>query len=936
MTGDSFLQVAEDMVCSDNSSENESGLECCSTGSREGDTDEEEGLTGKDHSKSSDGAAMEVALSIYNARFALAVAWPIAAVLMAPFAYFLVLNVQPLPHDPPHGTPSNLAEDFFKAKFPYLVGMKMESVVFKCRTPCDTAVSQLSQGYVQQVKDLVEAFGHQQPGTIIDVRSYYSFGTKIDENPMLSYDKQSILLVWSWRVNNSMKFAAEDFVYEMKKEIDIINRMQPSGPGAYDVEVSGPTFLNTAMKDTIIREVPVHEISTIWLPFSILAYRLRSVRMLLLALCSMPICILISFGFMYFVSLYTTVILYSVVMMLLLCTALSFDYSLFTLTRYGEERSHGVETKEAILIVITQSGHVVVVSGIVLTIAYAAMLVLPGAFKTFCVAACSMILCCLGVQLTFVPSLLAIFPWFGAGFEPEDAEREVLEDDYPQKVHAPKQQLGESSPKDPLSKATPHRQGIWYYIGGKVTRFPLNLLIPVVVYGLTSPLTWRMTKYKMGHAYELQIPRGRREWDTSLYIQKHFPSSVGCMMPTLIIASNKLPANPPPNDYMPNAVEAIFGPPRPHTAVNLSLPVPGSSATDAPLDVRGQAFFDANCQMVDSLIKATQNRTVPLRPTNFQSPTIDPRNKLSVECLSYRATSYFRESYFTQKFMFTSHLMQELWDQLVSQKHDAMLTVLSTKLDPFSSEAFALTGNIRQTLENVTEAQDAAKVSGVTDVTYMMFSASAIIMDMIDVTSSRLPYAFLGCAIVCFSVIAVSFKAALIPFKLMFTVILPITWTYGAALYVYEDGILEWTGFPGLQPTYIDGVPAGIDWTVPMFTLTIMLGLALDYDVFLFERVYEFREEGFGDKEAIQLGLSATGPIISAAGLIFGFTFVSMLLGSIAVPNQMGFIYVCSILIDTFIVRTVLTPAMLSLNPCLNYWPSRMPKPRYTWIGQSE
>lgn len=58
-----------------------------------------------------------------------------------------------------------------------------------------------------------------------------------------------------------------------------------------------------------------------------------------------------------------------------------------------------------------------------------------------------------------------------------------------------------------------------------------------------------------------------------------------------------------------------------------------------------------------------------------------------------------------------------------------------------------------------------------------------------------------------------------------------------------------------------------------MFTLTIMLGLALDYDVFLFERVWEFREEGFGDNEAVQLGLSATGPTITAAGLIFAFTF---------------------------------------------------------------
>ncbi|CAJ1360843.1 unnamed protein product [Effrenium voratum] len=175
----------------------------------------------------------------------------------------------------------------------------------------------------------------------------------------------------------------------------------------------------------------------------------------------------------------------------------------------------------------------------------------------------------------------------------------------------------------------------------------------------------------------------------------------------------------------------------------------------------------------------------------------------------------------------------------------------------------------------------------------------------------------------------------LIPFKLLFTVILPITWAYGAALYTYEDGFLEWTGIPSLSPTYItNSGPAGLDWTVPMFTLTIMLGLALDYDVFLFERVWEFREEGFGDNESVQLALSATGPTITAAGLIFAFTFTSMMLGSMAITNQMGFVFIFSIVVDTFVVRTVLVPAMLSLSPCLNYWPSRMPEDAVSKIQQ--
>merc|ERR1712039_574055 len=132
------------------------------------------------------------------------------------------------------------------------------------------------------------------------------------------------------------------------------------------------------------------------------------------------------------------------------------------------------------------------------------------------------------------------------------------------------------------------------------------------------------------------------------------------------------------------------------------------------------------------------------------------------------------------------------------------------------------------------------------------------------------------------------------------------------------------------------GGDSGIDWTVPLFTLTFIVGLAFDYEIFLIERVREFREEGFGDREAIQLGLAATGTTISSAGMIMAFTFVAELLGSIPVTNQMGFVLVFSIVVDTFVVRSILVPAMLSLVPCTNFFPLVMPEPRFVWLDKQE
>jgi len=370
--------------------------------------------------------------------------------------------------------------------------------------------------------------------------------------------------------------------------------------------------------------------------------------------------------------------------------------------------------------------------------------------------------------------------------------------------------------------------------------------------------------------------------------------------------------------------------PPPTTATTTTMGHTFPPTQPPPLDVRGQAFFNATCQMVNALINATRSKSYALRAADFQSATFHGEDTEAggVNCLSFRATQLYRKSYFTKHFFFTSALLQKLWEQLVSEQKDAMLTILNPSMDPFSTEAFNLVEDLRYVLG--TQTLNAA----LPGLGFTTFSATSVVMDIIEATSKKLPIAFFSCVMVCFILIAISFGAALIPFKLLFTVVLPISWSYGAALYVYEDGVFAWTGFEGLQPMK----DAGIDWTVPIFTLTIMLGLALDYDVFLFERVFEFRAEGFGDREAIQLGLSATGPIISAAGLIFAFTFLSLLLASMPVNNQIGFVFIFSIVVDTFIVRTVLVPCMLSLNPCLNYWPTKMPAPdpRLNWLDGSD
>ena len=75
-----------------------------------------------------------------------------------------------------------------------------------------------------------------------------------------------------------------------------------------------------------------------------------------------------------------------------------------------------------------------------------------------------------------------------------------------------------------------------------------------------------------------------------------------------------------------------------------------------------------------------------------------------------------------------------------------------------------------------------------------------------------------------------------------------------------QDGALDWLGWAALRGT------GGIYWAHPVFTVTILTGLALDYDIFLFARVLELRLAGFENRAAVVGALALTGPTITAAG----------------------------------------------------------------------
>jgi len=169
-------------------------------------------------------------------------------------------------------------------------------------------------------------------------------------------------------------------------------------------------------------------------------------------------------------------------------------------------------------------------------------------------------------------------------------------------------------------------------------------------------------------------------------------------------------------------------------------------------------------------------------------------------------------------------------------------------------------------------------------------------------------------------VVLVTFRSIMIPLRLAIALLFTLAATYGTAVVIYQTPLLH-----GLFP-WLAGFHGVVFEVIPMST-GLMIALGLDYDIFLVTRIVEFRENGFSDRASVFRGTAKTGGIISGAGIIMALAFSGLTFSDKLLMQQFGTLLIVSVLYDTFVVRTILVPAMMLIAQQWNWWPRRMPPP---------
>lgn len=240
-------------------------------------------------------------------------------------------------------------------------------------------------------------------------------------------------------------------------------------------------------------------------------------------------------------------------------------------------------------------------------------------------------------------------------------------------------------------------------------------------------------------------------------------------------------------------------------------------------------------------------------------------------------------------------IKQNILSSIGKDSHYAILKI-GLASSPYSTDALNFVSSLRQNLSLL--AKQYKDISGI-----YVGGATASVLDTSVVVNSEFYRIISYVAIVVALILFIVLRSAILPLLAVSTVVMSITWTIALTdiffTHVYNSQLLYLT---------------------PLVLFVLLLGLGMDYNIFILTRIREERIKGSDLNNSIITSIENTGGIITAAAIILAGSLGALFLSSGILLKEFGFAFFVSIIIDAMITRTYIVPACMSLLGKWNWY----------------
>jgi RND superfamily putative drug exporter len=220
----------------------------------------------------------------------------------------------------------------------------------------------------------------------------------------------------------------------------------------------------------------------------------------------------------------------------------------------------------------------------------------------------------------------------------------------------------------------------------------------------------------------------------------------------------------------------------------------------------------------------------------------------------------------------------------------------------------ATPAGISAVMPELAAAHQAVKGTNLTDAKFFLTGTAAIYRDIQAGSHYDLLIVGIAALTLIFVVMVIITRALVASLVIVGTVLISLGAAFGLS-------VLVWQHIFGLD----------LNWIAPVFGLIILLAVGSDYNLLLVSRIQE--EIGAGLKTGIIRSVGETGQVVTAAGLVFAFTMMSMIASDLRSIGQAGSTIGLGLLFDTLVVRSLMTPSIAALLGRWFWWP-QIARPR--------